>query len=103
MIEWSKVASDINKYAKSVFREDGQTITDSELEHIDSVDQLAKKGKSLISSKGLDFEHVRETIDTIAKEAAIKDLNECIDMEAKVNHLRNRILYFVITINFVNS
>ena len=32
MIEWSKVASDINKYAKSVFREDGQTITDSELE-----------------------------------------------------------------------
>lgn len=32
MIEWSKVASDINKYTKSVFREDGQTITDSELE-----------------------------------------------------------------------
>ena len=31
MIEWSKVASDINKYAKSVFKEDGQTITDSEL------------------------------------------------------------------------
>lgn len=32
MIEWSKVANDINKYAKSVFREDGQTITDSGLE-----------------------------------------------------------------------
>lgn len=31
MIEWSKVANDIFKYAKSVFREDGQTITDSEL------------------------------------------------------------------------
>ena len=32
MIEWSKVSSDIRKYAKSVFREDGQIITDSELE-----------------------------------------------------------------------
>ena len=31
MIEWSKVANDIFKYAKSVLREDGQTITDSEL------------------------------------------------------------------------
>ena len=31
MIEWSKVADDILKYAKSVFKEDGQTITDSEL------------------------------------------------------------------------
>ncbi len=31
MIEWSKVADDIYKYAKSVFREDGQTITESEL------------------------------------------------------------------------
>ena len=31
MIEWSKVANDIFKYAKSVLIEDGQTITDSEL------------------------------------------------------------------------
>lgn len=31
MIEWSKVAKDISSYAKSVFREDSQTITDSEL------------------------------------------------------------------------
>lgn len=31
MIEWSKVADDILKYARSVFKEDGQTITDSEL------------------------------------------------------------------------
>lgn len=31
MIEWSKVADDILKYARSVFKEDGQTISDSEL------------------------------------------------------------------------
>ena len=31
MIEWSKVAKDISSYVKSVFREDSQTITDSEL------------------------------------------------------------------------
>lgn len=31
MIEWSKVADDILRYARSVFKEDGQTITDSEL------------------------------------------------------------------------
>lgn len=31
MIEWSKVADDILKYARSVFKEDRQTITDSEL------------------------------------------------------------------------
>jgi len=31
MIEWSKVANDISQYAKSVFKEDGQTITDSEI------------------------------------------------------------------------
>ena len=29
MIEWSKVANDISQYAKSVFKEDHQTITDS--------------------------------------------------------------------------
>ena len=66
--------------------------TDSELENIDSVDALRKKGKTLISGKGLDFQNVIETIDTVAQDAAIKDLNECIDMEAKVkfnvsNHL----------------
>lgn len=31
MIEWSKVADDIYKYAKGAFREDAQTITDSEI------------------------------------------------------------------------
>lgn len=31
MIEWSKVADDILKYARSVFKEDGQIISDSEL------------------------------------------------------------------------
>lgn len=31
MLEWSKVANDISKYAKSVFKETGLTITDSEL------------------------------------------------------------------------
>lgn len=31
MIEWSKVADDILKYARSVFKEDGQTISGSEL------------------------------------------------------------------------
>ena len=31
MIEWSKVANDISKYTKSVFKEDGQTITESEI------------------------------------------------------------------------
>lgn len=31
MIEWSKVANDISQYAKSVFKEDGQTITNSEI------------------------------------------------------------------------
>lgn len=79
--------SAVEAKTKALFKDvlkDKFAFTDSELEHIESIDELAKKGKSLISSKGLDFEHVRETIDTIAKEAAIKDLNECIDMEAKV-------------------
>lgn len=31
MIEWSNVANDISKYAKSVFKEDSMTITESEL------------------------------------------------------------------------
>lgn len=31
MIEWSKVANDISQYAKSVFKEDSQTITNSEI------------------------------------------------------------------------
>ena len=31
MIEWSKVANDISQYAQSVFKEDNQTITDSEI------------------------------------------------------------------------
>lgn len=31
MIEWSKVVNDISQYAKSVFNEDGQTITESEI------------------------------------------------------------------------
>lgn len=31
MIEWSKVTNDISQYTKSVFKEDGQTITDSEI------------------------------------------------------------------------
>lgn len=31
MIEWSTVADDILRYTRSVFNEDGQTITDSEL------------------------------------------------------------------------
>ena len=31
MIEWSKVADDILRYARNVFKEDGQTITEPEL------------------------------------------------------------------------
>lgn len=31
MIEWSKVTNDISQYTKSVFKEDGQTITESEI------------------------------------------------------------------------
>ena len=74
---------------KSMFKDilkDKFSFTESELENIDSLDTLRKKGKSLISSKGLDFDHVRETIDRAATDAAIKELNECIDMEASVKH-----------------
>ena len=33
MIEWSKVANDILRYARGVFNEDHQTITDHELKN----------------------------------------------------------------------
>lgn len=91
LVKPSSVEGKKNEVFKEVLK-DKYNFADSELEMFKDYKEFKSKAKKLVKAKQLDMNLIEDSVHAKAEDAAIKDLEEIINMEAKVKHNSSKIL-----------
>ena len=91
LVKPSSIEEKKNQVFKDVLK-DKYNFSDSELEMFNDYKEFKSKSKKLIKAKQLDMNLINDSILEKAEDAAIKDLEDVIKMEAKVKHNSSKIL-----------